>query len=131
MTTLKSPPIKKLLAQLAKAKQGESQVEMTLIGNVLIREQVRFIYEVVLKKPAHEPVNLSALLNELINQPVVEGGSSIKIASKKNLKAVKLWKGKFDLYFKSLKREIPAGTKSMADETLKIAAMLQTTIAKL
>ncbi|MGZ3884221.1 MAG: hypothetical protein ACXVP0_00210 [Bacteroidia bacterium] len=131
MTTLKSPPIKKLLAQLAKAKQGESQVEMTLIGNVLIREQVRFIYEVVLKKPAHEPVKLSALLNELINQPVVEGGSSIKIASKKNLKAVKLWKGKFDLYFKSLKREIPAGTKSMADETLKIAAMLQTTIAKL
>lgn len=131
MSALKSPRIKKLLGHLEKAKQGESQVELILTGNLLIREQIRIIYEAMLKRPAAEPLKLSVMLNELIAQPGPDDSFSLKFINKKNLKAAKLWKGKFDSYFKSLKKEIPAGGKPMAEETLKIAAMLQTVLAKL
>ena len=123
--------IKKLLTQLDKAKQKENYLELILIGNILIREQVKCIYESILKKSATGSAQkFSLLLSELINRPIISGGSSVKIAAKKNLKAVKLWKAKFDDFFKSLKREIPPGLQPLAEETLKIAAMLQTTVAK-
>ena len=116
---------------LNKAKQKENYIELILVGNVLIREQVKLIYESMMKKSANSPaLKFSILLSELLNQPIISGGSSVKIVAKKNLRAVKLWKNKFDVFFKSLKREIPTGLKPLADETLKIAAMLQTTVAK-
>jgi hypothetical protein len=123
--------ITKLLVRLDIAKQKENHLEVILIGNILIREQVKMIYESMLKKSANVPEKkFSSLLSEIINKPIVIGGSSVKIAAKKNLKAVKLWKTKFDVFFKTLKQEIPSSQKSLAEETLKIAAMLQTTVAK-
>ncbi len=123
--------LKKLLVQLEKAKKKENHLELILIGNILIREQVKLVYESCLKKKSGDSTQkFSLLLSELIAQPIIEGGSSVKIATKKNLRAVKLWKAKFDAFFKSLKKEIPSGLKPLADETLKIAAMLQTMVSK-
>ncbi len=126
----KKSALKKLLTQLSNARKKENYMELILVGNILIREQVNLIYESMLKKPAPAASKFSLLLSELIDQPIISGGSSVKITAKKNLRAVKLWKNKFDVFYKSLKREIPTSLKPLAEETLQIAAMLQTTVAK-
>jgi hypothetical protein len=132
MVAIKKKEIKKLLVQLNKAKQNENHLELIFIGNILIREQIKVLHELILKKQVnHALVKFNTLLIELIAQPIDSDGSSVKIIAKKNLKAVKLWKDKFDSFFKGLKKEVPTGTKPLADETLKIAAMLQTTITKI
>jgi hypothetical protein len=120
----------RLLGQLNKAKQKENHLELILVGNILIREQTKFIYENIFRRSAAPQKKFNLILTEIINRPVVIGGSSAKITSKKNLKAVKLWKAKFDTFFKILKKEIPSGQKALAEETLKIAAMLQTMVTK-
>lgn len=131
MVATQKTRIKKLLVQLSKAKQNENHLEQIFVGNIVIREQVKLLHEIVLKKQAHPaPAKFSSLLTELIARPVDGQSSSVKIISKKNLKSVKLWKDKFDAFFKSLKKELPAGIKPLADETLKIAAMLQTTLIR-
>jgi hypothetical protein len=53
------------------------------------------------------------------------------ILNKKNLKVVKPWLQKMDLFFKTLKLKSPANTKALLAETEKIFSILNISISKL
>ncbi len=53
------------------------------------------------------------------------------ILSKKNLKAIKPWLGKMEVFFKTLKHKLPANSRALQQEGEKIAGLLNISVNKL
>lgn len=71
---------------------------------------------------------------ELLEQLILEAGIKPElkpIISKKNLKTLRPWLAKMDLFFKQLKRKQPSDTKALLQESEHIFTILKISATKL
>ena len=73
---------------------------------------------------------LKGIINELAKE--IDENQKLKtIISKKNLKIVKVWVGKMDVFFKTLKHKHPANSKTLFLETQKVSGILNISAHKI
>jgi hypothetical protein len=81
-------------------------------------------------KDADNDKKLKGIINELANE--IDENQKLKaIISKKNLKTVKVWVGKMDVFFKTLKHKYPANSKTLFHETQKVSGILNISAHKI
>lgn len=70
------------------------------------------------------------IISELSKE--IDGNQKLKtIISKKNLKIVKVWQGKMDVFFKTLKHKHPTNSKTLFLETQKVSGILNISAHKI
>lgn len=73
---------------------------------------------------------LKSIVNEL-SKEIDENQKLKTIISKKNLKIVKVWVGKMDVFFKTLKHKYPTNCKALFHETQKVSGVLNISAHKI
>ncbi|MEO6303033.1 MAG: hypothetical protein ABIP51_07655 [Bacteroidia bacterium] len=70
------------------------------------------------------------IISEL-SKEIDENQKLKSIISKKNLKIIKVWVGKMDVFFKSIKHKYPSNSKTLFIETQKISGILNISANKI
>jgi hypothetical protein len=122
--------IAKALKQIEKSKDGGYTQDALIKKYHLNLDLLRFISLKFNAQLSVTELKPKALLNHVINE--VEGKATSKaIITKKNLKSLKPWLHKMDVYLKTLKIRQPNNTKSLLHESEKIFTLLNIAVAKL
>lgn len=93
-------------------------------------ELLKFLLSKVDPGKSLENLKPKELLNLLITE-VGNKASAKAVINKKNLKSLKPWLAKMDLYIKTLKVKEPSNTKSLLSESEKIFSLLHISVTKL
>ena len=81
-------------------------------------------------KDADNDKKVKGIINELAKE--IDENQKLKtIISKKNLKIVKVWVGKMDVFFKTLKHKYPTNSKTLFLETQKVSGILNISAHKI
>jgi len=124
---------KKVLLELKKIDTASKKgfiIEALLINYHLNIDLLKLIYsKSALTKPTTDK-KIKIIISELSAE--IDKNAQLKtVIAKKNLKIVKVWASKMDLYFKSLKHKSPENSKSLFNETQKIFAILNISAHKI
>lgn len=93
-------------------------------------EILRYILNTCVENYPAKDKKVKALVGDLVHE--TERNATLHtIISKKNVKAIKPWLDKMEVFFKALKHKLPANSRALQLEGEKIAGLLNISVNKL
>jgi hypothetical protein len=124
---------KKVITELKKIETTSKKgfiLEALLANYHLNVDLLKLIYTRSALSESANDKKIKAIITELAVE--IDKNTKLKtVIAKKNLKIVKVWASKMDVFFKELKHKHPENTKSLFTETQKIFAVLNISAHKI
>lgn len=91
---------------------------------------IRYILSTCVAEYSVKDKKIKTIVNDFISETMVNAELN-SILNKKNLKIVKPWLEKMEVFFKTIKHKLPANTRLLQQETEKITGLLNISLIKL
>lgn len=118
------------LNKIKAAKEKGYLMEALLRTYHLNADIIRYILDTCSEDYLTKDKKVKAIFNKFLEE--ISVNQKLKaILAKKNLKTLKPWLGKMDVFFKTLKMRQPANMKDLQQEAEKIMGMLNISVSKM